>query len=102
MKIKKVKLTKFKKKRSENKRLFFCFFLLLFLFLFFCYFWVYCKGHGLAQLDFFVFVLCFHELNCNGYRYNYHFYSLTVGSGFYGDIGRVTGFFTKLSNRDSG
>ena len=29
-----------------------------------------------------------------------HFYSLAVKAGFYGDTGRVTGFFTKLSNGD--
>ena len=31
-------------------------------------------------------------------RYIYHFYSLAVEAGFYGDTGRVIGFFTKLSN----
>ena len=34
--------------------------------------------------------------------YIYHFYSLAVKAGFYGDIGRVIGFFTKLSNGDHG
>ena len=28
----------------------------------------------------------------------YHFYSLAVEAGFYGDTGRVISFFTKLSN----
>ena len=28
----------------------------------------------------------------------YHFYSLAVEAGFYGDTGRVIGFVTKLSN----
>ena len=31
-----------------------------------------------------------------------HFYSLAVEAGFYGDTGRVIGFFTKLSNGDRG
>ena len=31
-----------------------------------------------------------------------HFYSLAVEAGFYGDTGRVIGFFTKLGNRDRG
>ena len=35
-------------------------------------------------------------------RYIYHFYSPAVESGFYSDTGRVTAFFTKLSNRDRG
>ena len=30
--------------------------------------------------------------------YIYHFFSLAVEAGFYGDTGRVIGFFTKLSN----
>ena len=30
--------------------------------------------------------------------YIYHFYSLAVEAGFYGDTGRVIGFFTKLGN----
>ena len=30
------------------------------------------------------------------------FYSLAVEAGFYGDTGRVIGFFTKLSNGDRG
>ena len=29
-----------------------------------------------------------------------HFYSLAVEASFYGDIGRVIGCFTKLSNGD--
>ena len=33
-------------------------------------------------------------------RYTYHFHSLAVEAGFYGNTGRVIGFFTKLSNRD--
>ena len=40
-------------------------------------------------------------LLCNGIVI-YHFYSLAVEAGFYGDTGRVIGFFTKLSNRDRG
>ena len=32
----------------------------------------------------------------------YHFYSLAVEADFYGDTGRVIGFFTKLSNGDRG
>ena len=35
-------------------------------------------------------------------KYIYHFYSLAVEAGFYGDTGRVIGFFTKLSNGDRG
>ena len=35
-------------------------------------------------------------------RYIYHFHSLAVEAGFYGDTGRVIGFFTKLSNGDHG
>ena len=31
-----------------------------------------------------------------------HFYRLAVEAGFYGDTGRVIGFFTKLSNGDHG
>ena len=34
--------------------------------------------------------------------YIYHFYSLAVEAGFYGDTGRVIDFFTKLSNIDRG
>ena len=43
-----------------------------------------------------------HDLMCNGIVYIYHFYSLAVEAGFYGDTGRVIGFFTKLSNGDHG
>ena len=39
---------------------------------------------------------------CNGIVYIYHFYSLAVEAGFYGDTGRVIGFFRKLSNGDRG
>ena len=40
---------------------------------------------------------------CNGIGiYIYHFYSLAVEAGFYGDTGKVIGFFTKLSNGDRG
>ena len=35
-------------------------------------------------------------------KHIYHFYSLAVEAGFYGDTDRVIGFFTKLSNGDRG
>lgn len=35
---------------------------------------------------------------CNGFRYIYHFYSLAAETTFYGHIGRVVGFTTKLSD----
>ena len=39
---------------------------------------------------------------CNRFRYKYHFYSLAVEAGFYGDCSRVVGSFTKLSNGERG
>ena len=33
-----------------------------------------------------------------GYKYTYHIYSLAVLAGFYSDVGRVVGFFTKLNH----
>ena len=36
------------------------------------------------------------------YIYMSYFYSLAVEAGFYGDTGRVIGFFTKLSNGGRG
>ena len=40
--------------------------------------------------------------NVTSYGYKYHFYSLAVEAGFYGDCGRVVGTFTKLSNGERG
>lgn len=51
-----------------------------------------------------VSIFCGLPSHCNGFRYTctYSFYSLSVESDFYGDISRVAGFFTKLSNVQRG